>query len=45
MAGKKKSYILAMTAIQGVASLSGVVYALLFRAVVDSAMGKDAASF
>ena len=43
--GKKKGYILALTLIQGAAGLIGVVYALLLRAVVDSAVGKDAAAF
>ena len=45
VAGKKKGYILGLTAVQGAASLSGVVYALLFRAVVDSAVGRDADTF
>ena len=43
--GKKKGYVLALTLIQGVAGIIGVVYALLFRAVVDSAVAKDTASF
>lgn len=43
--GKKKGYILALTLIQGVAGIIGVVYALLFRAIVDSAVAKDAAAF
>ena len=43
--GKKKGYILALTLIQGAAGVIGVIYALLFRAVVDSAVGKDVASF
>lgn len=43
--GKKKGYIFALTVIQGIAGIIGVVYALLFRAIVDSAVGKDAASF
>lgn len=45
VAGKKKGYILALTLIQGIAGVIGVIYALLFRAIVDSAVGKDAASF
>lgn len=43
--GRKKGYIFALTVIQGIAGIIGVVYALLFRAIVDSAVGKDAASF
>ena len=43
--GKKKGYILALTLIQGAAGLIGVVYALLLRAIVDSAVSKDPAAF
>lgn len=43
--GKKKGYILALTLVQGIAGVIGVIYALLFRAIVDSAVGKDAAAF
>lgn len=43
--GRKKGYIFALTVIQGIAGIIGVVYALLFRTIVDSAVGKDAASF
>ena len=43
--GKKKGYILSLTLIQGAAGIIGVVYALLFRVIVDSAVGKDAAAF
>ena len=43
--GRKKGYIFALTVIQGISGSIGVVYALLLRAVVDSAVGKDAASF
>ncbi|MBR1607764.1 MAG: ABC transporter ATP-binding protein [Clostridia bacterium] len=43
--GRKKGYIFALTIIQGVAGIIGVIYALLFRAIVDSAVGKDGASF
>lgn len=43
--GKKKGYILALTLIQGAAGLIGVVYALLLRAIVDSAVGKNPAAF
>ena len=43
--GKKKGYILALTLIQGAAGLIGVAYALLLRAIVDSAVGKDPAAF
>ena len=42
---KKKGFIIALTIIQGAAGVTGVIYALLFRAVVDSAVGKDMASF
>ena len=43
--GRKKGYILALTLIQGAAGIIGVVYALIFRAIVDSAAGKDSVSF
>lgn len=43
--GRTKGYILALTLIQGAAGLIGVVYALLLRAIVDSAVGKDPAAF
>ena len=43
--GRKQGYIFALTVIQGIAGIIGVVYALLFRTIVDSAVGKDAASF
>lgn len=43
--GQKKGYILALTLIQGTAGVIGVVYALLFRAVVDSAVAKETADW
>lgn len=43
--GRKKGYILALTLIQGSAGLIGVAYALLLRAIVDSAVNKDPAAF
>ena len=43
--GRKKGYIVALTLIQGLAGGIGVVYALLLRSIVDSAVGKDAAAF
>ena len=43
--GKKKGYILLLTLIQGASGVLGVVYALLFKAVVDSAVAKDRATF
>ena len=43
--GRKKGYILALTLIQGGAGLIGVAYALLLRAIVDSAVNKDPAAF
>ena len=43
--GKKKGYILSLTLIQGAAGVIGVVYALLYRAIVDSAVGGDADGF
>ena len=43
--GRKKGYILALTLLQGVSGVIGVIYALLFRAIVDSAVGKDADTF
>ena len=43
--GIKKGYILALTLIQAVQGGLGVLYALLLRAIVDCAVGKDAAGF
>ena len=43
--GTKKGYILLLTLVQGVAGAFGVLYALLFRTVVDVAVGKDVAAF
>lgn len=43
--GRKKLYILALTAVQGLYGASGVVYALFLRGIVDAAAGQDAAGF
>ena len=43
--GKKKLYILALTAVQALHGASGVLYALLLRSVVDAATGHDGALF
>ena len=43
--GKKKGYILALTVFQSLSGFLGVVYALLLRVIVDSAVGKDIAAF
>ncbi len=43
--GRKKGYILALTVLQGATGVIGVIYALLLRAIVDSAVGKDAVAF
>ncbi|MBR2716435.1 MAG: ABC transporter ATP-binding protein [Oscillospiraceae bacterium] len=43
--GKKKWYIVALTVIQAVYGASGVLYALLLRGVVDSAVGGDFPGF
>ncbi|MCR5168570.1 MAG: ABC transporter ATP-binding protein/permease [Oscillospiraceae bacterium] len=43
--GRKKGYIFALTLIQGAAGVIGVIYALLFRAIVDSAVGKQQEAF
>ena len=45
VAGTKKGYILLLTLTQGVSGAFGVAYALLFRSVVDAAVGKDGAVF
>ena len=42
---KKKGYIAVLTLIQVVSGCTGVLYALLMRNVVDSAVGRDIASF
>ncbi len=43
--GRKKGYLLALTLLQGAGGVLGVIYALLLRAIVDSAVGKDATAF
>ena len=43
--GKKKGYILFLTLVQAVSGGLGVLYALLMRNIVDSAVGHDAAAF
>ena len=45
VSGKNKGYIVTLTLIQGISGGIGVVYALLLRAIVDSAVGKDASAF
>ena len=39
--GSRKGYILALTIIQGISGATGVLYALLLRAIVDSAVSGD----
>ena len=43
--GRRKLYILALTAVQAVYGASGVLYALLLRNIVDAAAGHDSALF
>lgn len=43
--GKKKGYVLALTLIQAVSGGAGVLYALLLRNIVDSAVARDLVSF
>ncbi|MBQ3879815.1 MAG: ABC transporter ATP-binding protein [Oscillospiraceae bacterium] len=43
--GKKKLYIVFLTALQAVYGASGVLYALLLRLAVDAAVSKDASGF
>ena len=45
VAGKRKLYIVLLTLIHGARSGTGVLYALLMRDVVDSAVGQDAVAF
>lgn len=45
VSGKCKGYIVALTLIQGASGCVGVLYALLMRDIVDSAVAKDAAAF
>ena len=45
VAGNNKAYILALTLIQAIQGGIGVLYALLLRAIVDSAVEKDSAAF
>ena len=42
---KKRYYVLALTLIQAIAGSLGVIYALLFRNGIDSAVKKDAKNF
>ncbi len=42
---KKKYYVIALTIIQAIAGSLGVIYALLFRNGIDSAVKKDAKTF
>lgn len=42
---KKKYYVLTLTLIQAIAGILGVIYALLFRNGIDSAVKKDAKNF
>ncbi len=43
--GKKKWYIVALTLVQALLGGSGVLYALLLRGIVDSAVGGDKTAF
>ena len=43
--GRKKGYVLALTLIQGVSGALGVLYALLLRNIVDSAVGHEVSAF
>ena len=42
---KKKYYVVALTIVQAIAGSLGVIYALLFRNGIDSAVRKDAKTF
>ncbi len=43
--GRKKGYVLALTLIQGVSGALGVLYALLLRNIVDSAVRHEVSAF
>ena len=43
--GRKKGFVLALTLIQGASGGLGVLYALLLRNIVDSAVGHDSGAF
>ena len=43
--GRKKGYIAVLTVIQMTVSMSGVIYALLLRKIVNSAVGRDLEAF
>lgn len=43
--GKKKWYILLLTLLQALTGMVGVLYALVFKRIVDSAVAKDAEAF
>ena len=45
VAGRKKGYVLALTLVQAVSGGLGVLYALLLRNIVDSAVGRDSGAF
>ena len=43
--GRKMAYVLALTLVQAVSGGLGVLYALLLRNIVDSAVGRDSGAF
>ena len=45
VAGRKKAYVLVLTLVQSVSGGLGVLYALLLRNIVDSAVGHDGGAF
>ena len=45
VAGIKKAYVLVLTLVQAVSGGLGVLYALLLRNIVDSAVGHDGGAF
>jgi len=45
VAGRKKAYVLVLTLVQALSGGLGVLYALLLRNIVDSAVGRDSGAF
>ena len=45
VSGRKKGYLVLLTLIEALASFLGVYYALLFKRIIDNAVGKNPAGF
>ena len=45
VSGRKKGYVVALSIVQTISGLSGVVYALFLRYIIDSAVAGDKEGF